>query len=85
MLKSGDILVVKHPILTLADKVYNVGDELQLIEPTGMAPFGFKSNLCNWVVKCPYFSPPDDRSVWGGIWMLVERGWLEVKDDESTA
>ena len=82
MLKSGDKLIVVIPFRTFAKKDYEDGMILELIEPTGRAPFKAQSRICNWVVKCPFFCPPDDQAVWSGIWMLVEGGWiLKIEED----
>jgi hypothetical protein len=80
MLKSGDILVVEHPFHALSGKTYERGMELKLIEPTGLAPFGYQSKVCNWIVECPFFSPPANESVWSVIWYAVEMGWLRKKE-----
>lgn len=55
---------------------YQEGDILELVEPTGQAPFGYQSHLCNWTVKCKHFSPPQKESVWSAIWSMVDDGTL---------
>ncbi len=77
--KPGSILLVVQPFHTLAGVSYEKGDRLELIEPTGQAPFGFESNLGNWIVKCRYFTPPDPHSIWSGIWLMLEAGLVVIE------
>jgi hypothetical protein len=63
-------------MVTEADKRYNIGDRLVLLEPTGQAPHGAISNLCNWKVKCRYFEPPVPQSIWSNIWVMIEYGHI---------
>lgn len=78
--QSGDIYVVRRKFYALSGCVYDVGDILELIEPTGQAPFGYASGLCNWQVKCKNFQPPDKRAVWSAIWMLIDNRMIELKE-----
>jgi hypothetical protein len=71
-LKSGDKLKVVRTFYTPAKHRYGEGQVLELIKPTDEAPYGRKSALGNWVVKCPY-----KISVWSAIWDSVENGFLE--------
>lgn len=78
--EPGKIYEVVKPFRTMAGVDYKVGDHLELIEPTGRNPFGFQSKLCNWVVKCKHFSPPDDQTVWSGIYIMIENGTIRALD-----
>lgn len=73
----GSIYEVARPFEMLSGKRYEVGMQLELYEETADAPFGHASRISNWVVKCPYFSPPDPQSVWSSIWALIENGYLK--------
>ncbi len=64
--------------MALSGVAYGAGDILELIEPTGQMPFGHRSRICNWAVKCKAFRPPMPQSIWSGIWLMVEDGYLEV-------
>lgn len=75
--KSSKIYEIMVSFSTLAGVSYEIGDMLILIEPTTEAPFGRGSNLCNWVVKCKHFSPPDPHSIWSNIWMAIEDGSIK--------
>lgn len=72
--EAGKVFEVVRPFSTVAGVSYQVGDRLELIEPTGQNPFGWETHLPAWVVKCKHFSPPDNRSIWTAIWFMAERG-----------
>jgi hypothetical protein len=74
-LKSGDKLEVIKPFTTLAGKYYTSGMELELLEPTGQNPFSVDTTSL-WLVKCPFFQPPDKQSVWGCIEGAIQIGLL---------
>lgn len=78
--EAGKVYEVVKPFVTLAGVTYKVGDRLELVEPTDRNPFKTKSKLCNWVVKCKYWSPEDDSSVWSNIWFMVEAGIIQACD-----
>lgn len=73
----GSIYEVARPFITRAGKSYELGMQLELWEETDQQPFGFESRISTWVVKCPYFSPPDPQAIWSSIWMLIEQGYLK--------
>jgi hypothetical protein len=73
----GSIYEVVEPFTMRSGKAYEVGMRLELYEETDQKPFGYESRISNWIVKCPYFSPPDPRSVWSSIWMLIEQGHIK--------
>jgi len=75
--ESGKVFIIKKPFSTLAGVSYEVGDVLKLVEPTGMSPFGFQSKICNWIVECKHFSPPQKETVWSGIYLMIEKGRIE--------
>jgi len=77
MLKSGDKLQFTLRVKMPSGIVYEEGDIIELIEPTGQAPFGYQSCLCNWIVKCKAFSPPQPQSIWSCIWLCVDYGYLK--------
>lgn len=79
--EAGKVFVVKKPFSTLAEVSYETGDTLELIELTGMAPFGFQSKLCNWIVRCKHFCPPQKETVWSGIYFMIESGILVEEPD----
>lgn len=79
-LRPGDVYKVVKPFMTKAGRLYGVGDTLELIEPTGQKPFGIRAlDGINWVVKCRYFSPPADESVWSCVQLMINAGMLEKK------
>jgi len=78
--KSGDVLVVKRAFHTLAGVQYDVGDKLILMEPTMQAPWGITSRLCNWLVKCKHWQPPQPQAVWSNIWVCLEEGTLVIEE-----
>ncbi len=45
---------------------------MELVDITDEAPWGVKSNLTNWIVKCPHFT-----SVWSGIHAMLDCRELE--------
>ena len=75
----GSVYRVAKPFLSAGTwKSYDPGMLLELFEETqDPAPLGEKSKICNWIVKCPFFSPPQPESIWATIWILVESGYLE--------
>ena len=73
----GSVYEVVRPFEMLSGKQYEVGMQLELYDETNEKPFGHESRISNWVVKCPYFSPPDPQSVWSSIWALIENGYLK--------
>lgn len=78
MLKSGDKLRVRTiMIVRETGFTFHPGDVFTLIEPTGMAPYGHQSKICNWLVDAP-----NGVSVWSSIWMALEYGWLEKIPNE---
>lgn len=77
---SGKTFEVVTPFYTAAGKSYEIGDILELIEPTGQNPYGWTTHLPAWVVKCKYFSPPDQKSIWTSIWFMAERGMIKEKN-----
>ena len=79
-LKSGDRLEVVKPFITLANVVYVKGDILELIEPTGLDPWGNGGAFTvpyAWVVKCKAWAPPRSESVWYGIYQCIEEGLIK--------
>jgi len=74
--KPGDVFVLTKRVVTDAGKEYHPGDEFTLIELTDDNPFGYLSPLGNWRVKCKFFEPPDDRSIWSSIWFMLDRELL---------
>lgn len=75
--KPGDKYKVICEFWAASGKHYDYGDVLELVEPTGQAPFNFQSAICNWIVKCPHFTPPAKECVWSSIWMLIEHRMIE--------
>lgn len=73
----GSIYAVAKEFTMLSGKTYEIGMRLELYDETNEAPFGHKSRISNWSVRCPYFSPPDPQSVWSSIWALIENGYLK--------
>lgn len=71
--KPGDKLEVQVPFLVPGHRSYLAGDVLELIEPTAMAPHGYKSRICNWLVKCKNHPK---GSVWSTIWYLLDTGMV---------
>lgn len=84
--KSGDKLEVVWPFHTRGtlrhfgrSKRYEKGHIIEVLEPTGHDPWGYDDPGGRWVVKCPYFSPPQNESIWDhtyGLAMLLHKGWL---------
>lgn len=72
--KPGDKLRLNISFVTPGNLSYAVGDVLELIEPTLDAPFGWKSRICNWHVKCKHHP---NGSVWSMIWAALEHGYME--------
>jgi hypothetical protein len=64
-----------------SEEGYVAGDKLILHEPTGLDPFGFQSQISNWIIECKYFKPPQDESVWSGIWLMIERKLIVWEND----
>lgn len=77
IVRPGDILVYTRTVFTVGDKSYSKGDKLEILAVTDKAPHGFKSNICNFVVKCKHYP---NGSVWSSIWYAIEQGWL-VKEE----
>jgi hypothetical protein len=73
----GSVYEVVRPFATQAGKSYEVGMQLELFEETDQKPFGHESRISNWIVKCPFFKPPDPEAIWSSIWMLIEQGYLK--------
>lgn len=73
----GDRYMVTTPFMTYSGKWYTPGDIFELVEETVEAPFGHKSKISNWYVRCPHFAPPEPESVWSGIWAMIEAGVLK--------
>ena len=73
----GSIYEVAIPFTTMAGKSYEVGMQLELFEETDAHSFGHRSRISNWIVKCPYFSPPAPESIWSSIWIMIEKGYLK--------
>ncbi len=85
--KPGDVYIVAIEAETqgtMKDDLepYNAGDRLILLEPTGLAPFGHQSSICNWLVECKHFKPPQDEAVWSNIWHMIEIGAIAWEGDE---
>lgn len=59
---------IVYPFKTPNGKYYK-GDYLKLLMPTEEAPFGIKSGICNWHVKCKFV----DDSVWSMIWAMADK------------
>ena len=74
---AGSVYEVARSFTTRSGKTYEAGMQLELFEETVQAPFGYESRISNWIVKCPFFSPPDPESIWSSIWMLIEQGYLK--------
>jgi hypothetical protein len=74
--QSGDVYEVIRAFSTLAGVSYDLGDHMELIEPTGQSPYGHQSKICNWVVKCKYWTPPQPQTVWSMIWYLIDQGFI---------
>jgi hypothetical protein len=72
----GSVYEVARPFTVLSGKSYEVGMQLELYEETNEKPFGLESRISNWIVKCPFFSPPAPEAIWSSIWMLIEQGYL---------
>lgn len=66
----GDTYEFTRPNWTLANKTYNVGDRLEVIERT-TEHHNFINSLGNLRCKCKHFT-----SVWSGIEELVRNGDL---------
>lgn len=73
----GSVYEVVRPFTMRSGKTYEIGMQLELCEETDQAPFGYESRISNWVVKCPFFSPPAPQSIWSSIWVLIEQGYLK--------
>lgn len=73
----GSIYEVVRPFTTQSGKSYEAGMRLELHDETDQAPFGYESRISNWIVTCPYFSPPAKESIWSSIWALIEQGYLK--------
>jgi hypothetical protein len=73
----GSIYEVTRPFTNRSGKSYEPGMQLELYEETDQKPFGFESRISNWIVKCPFFSPPAPEAVWSSIWALIEDGYLK--------
>lgn len=73
----GSIYEVARPFTTQAGKSYEIGMRLELCDETDQKPFGHESRISNWIVKCPYFSPPAPEAIWSSIWILIEKGYLK--------
>jgi hypothetical protein len=86
MFEAGDVLEFILSVRCGSGKVYYPGETLTLLEKTGLDPFGQGASLKtehNWLVKCRYFSPPDQESVWATIYQMFERGLIQkVEADE---
>jgi hypothetical protein len=78
----GSVYQVVKPFLSAGTwKCYEPGMQLELFEETTEpAPLNEKSKISNWIVKCPFFSPPEPESIWATIWILIEDGYLERAD-----
>jgi hypothetical protein len=73
----GSLYEVVRPFTMRSGKSYELGMQLELYEETDQKPFGFESRISNWIVKCPFFSPPDPQSIWSSIWALIEQGYIK--------
>lgn len=73
----GSVYEVVRPFATRAGKSYEPGMQLELYEETADKPFGFESRISNWIVRCPFFAPPDPQSIWSSIWVLIEEGYIK--------
>ena len=80
--KPGDIYEFIVPVEAGSGKEYEMGDRLELIKPTGLKPHDRESKICNWVVKCKYFSPPAPESVWASIWNMIEFEYIRKVEQQ---
>jgi len=67
--QPGDIYMFTTAMRTAGQFDYDKGDLLTLVRLTEETPFGYKSKIGNWVVKCK-----EKTSVWSSIWYLIEQG-----------
>ena len=74
-LKPGTKLEITRTCEALSGHTYLPGMILELVEPTQAAPFGFRSPLGNWIVKCPF-----QTSVWSSVWIGVDQGWFRIRE-----
>lgn len=82
--KSGDVYDVIKRFATKGTNEsdlspYEVGDTLELLEPTGQNPFTYNTPKDFWKVKCKHFQPPDNRSVWACIPEFISQGYIKLK------
>lgn len=70
--QPGDIYAFTRPTITRAGKTYEAGDTLVLLEQTDEDPWGNRSHICSWRVKCRHFEPPAVESIWPTIWTMIE-------------
>ena len=75
--KPGDVLVYTRTVCTVGDLVYVKGERLEIMEATNKSPHGFKSGICNFLVRCKYHPA---GSIWSSIWFAMDEGWL-VKEE----
>ena len=84
--EAGDVFEFMMSVRCGSGKVYLPGETLTLLEKTGLDPFEQGAQLKtehNWLVKCKYYSPPDQESVWATIEHMFERGLIKkVESDE---
>jgi hypothetical protein len=77
-IQPGDQLKCLFNMHTLAGVNYDVGDILELLEPTELTPHDAFMPPHNWLVKCKHWEPPQPESVWSNIYWMVVRGVLRV-------
>lgn len=74
-MKSGEVYVFQINA-SLPDRTQiKPGDRIRLIEPTGLAPWGYMDTKTghNWLCEAP-----NGISVWSTIAWAVERGYLKL-------
>lgn len=78
--QSGDVYDFIVPVKAGSGKIYQIGNYLTLLEPTGLDPFGQGEKVGdqNWLVACKYFKPPDKESVWATIEHMLDRGLIRL-------
>jgi len=71
--QPGDVYEFMFPVRTLANVQYRVGDTLEIVARTTVAPHHRTSSLGNLYVRCKYMT-----SVWTNVELAIAEGNLKL-------
>lgn len=77
--QAGDVYEFVRSVHTLANIQYKVGDTLEVLGRTTVAPHHRTSSLGNLYVRCHYMT-----SVWTNLEASIANGWLKLIEADGT-